>query len=69
MMCGMRPIEYILHRRIEYVKRQLANTEQTIYEIAQSAGFESESYFYRCWKRFEGESPLEWRKSHMNIYQ
>ena len=68
MMCGMRPTEYIQHRRIEYAKQQLANTEQTIYEIAVRSGFESESYFYRCWKRFERESPAQYRRTHLNIY-
>ncbi|MCI8387814.1 MAG: AraC family transcriptional regulator [Clostridiales bacterium] len=65
---GMRPVEYILRHRIEKAKQLLSNTELPIHEVTIQSGFESESYFYRQWKRFESISPLEYRRTHAGIF-
>ncbi len=65
---GMRPVEYILHKRIEYAKQLLAHTDLEVREVAENSGFESESYFFRCWKRTEKETPAEYRRGHKGIF-
>lgn len=65
---GMRPVEYILHKRIEYAKQLLAHTDLEVREVAERSGFESESYFFRCWKRTEKETPAAYRRGHKGIF-
>lgn len=65
---GLRPTEYIRIRRIEYAKQLLANTDMMIADIAAACGFESTTYFYRCWKRTEKESPADFRRGHNGIF-
>lgn len=64
----MRPTEYIRKMRIEYAKQLLVNTDMSICDIASNCGFESTTYFYRCWKQLEKGSPLEFRKQHRGVY-
>lgn len=65
---GMRPTEYIRVRRIEYAKQLLANTDMQINDIASACGFESTTYFYRCWKLIEKESPADFRRGHKGVF-
>lgn len=65
---NMRPTEYIRKKRIEYAKQLLSNTDMPIYDIATACGFENKTYFYRCWKLFESEAPLEFRQQHSGIF-
>jgi len=62
---GISPKKYILNKRLEYAKELLANTNATIFEIANSVGFPDQLYFSRIFKIKEGVSPSEYRKSHI----
>lgn len=60
---GMRPMEYILKKRIGAAKELLEKTVMPIPEIVQQTGFHNTSYFYRNFKKFTGTSPQNFRQS------
>ncbi len=65
---GMTLGDYILSRRLAKAKDLLAHTELSVSEIAAQSGFGSDSYFYRCWKRTETDSPTEYRRTHTGVF-
>lgn len=64
---GMRPIEYILKKRIGIARSYLEKTDLPINDIAQMTGFNNTSYFYRNFKKFTGTSPLSYRQIALGI--
>jgi AraC-like DNA-binding protein len=42
----------------------LVGSSQTMEEIAEKAGFSSNTYFSDCFKRVTGVTPLQFRKSY-----
>lgn len=64
---GMRPIEYILKKRIGIARSYLEKTDLPINDIAQLTGFNNTSYFYRNFKKFTGTSPLNYRQTALGI--
>ncbi len=60
---GMGINEYMIHMRITKAKRLLRFTDKTVEEIAYSCGMNSLHYFSRVFKKVEGLSPSEYRKS------
>ena len=64
----MRPVEYIRKVRISRAKKLLSNTDLTVQEVAAKCGFESPTYFYRCWNKTEKDSPAEYRRGHKGIF-
>lgn len=66
---GMRPIEYILKKRIGIARSYLEKTDLPINDIAQMTGFNNTSYFYRNFKKFTGTSPLSYRQMALGIKQ
>ncbi len=65
--CGMRPIEYLNHIRINKAKEYLGFTSLNAIEIARQCGFESNNYFWRIFKKQTGLSPCDYRKRYQNI--
>jgi len=65
---GKRPFEYIAHRRIEFARTLITETNLPISEVASRAGFESTSYFYRVWKQYQSMSPLEYRRMYQGVF-
>jgi AraC-like DNA-binding protein len=49
------------HRR-SLAKRLLSQTDEEISEIVYLTGFSEPSTFYRAFKRWEGTTPIEYRK-------
>ncbi|OUS26249.1 AraC family transcriptional regulator [Gammaproteobacteria bacterium 45_16_T64] len=49
--------------RCNLAKRLLAKTEESIDEIVYLTGFSEPSTFYRAFKRWVGQTPVEYRKS------
>ena len=53
--------EYINEKRIEYAKKLLLETEETVSYIAASAGYGDEKQFFRVFKEKEGCTPKQYR--------
>ena len=60
---GKTPIEYINGLRVNESMRQLAQTENSMAEIADSIGFCNPNYFHKIFKQYMDVSPLAYRKS------
>lgn len=60
---GCTVTEYIIKHRLLVAKKLLADSEHSLGEVAQAAGFCSQSYFSKLFKRDEGVSPLLYRRS------
>jgi AraC-like DNA-binding protein len=57
------PIEYLSSVRLENAKTLLLYSNYTLTEIADRVGFSSIHYFSRCFKKYEGVSPLLYRQT------
>ena len=60
---GISPINYLISRRIEESKYLLSDTDHSLSQISHMLGFSSPSYFSRSFRRLEGMSPMEFRRS------
>ena len=61
---GLRPHEYLLRRRIERAQEMLVATGMSLVDVALSVGFQTQSHFTSVFKRYTGQPPHAWRKSH-----
>lgn len=59
------PHEYIIHTRINNAKYMLKNTNQSLKNIGFSSGFASESTFSSSFKKYVGQTPVEYRNSNI----
>ena len=59
---GMRPMEYMLSRRVSAARVYLEMTDLSISDVAARSGFHNTSYFYRSFRKFVGMSPLAYRQ-------
>jgi AraC-like DNA-binding protein len=59
---GLSPYQYLLQLRIAKARNLLSGTTMTIQQIAFHAGFESEHYFCRLFKKKTGITPGQWRE-------
>lgn len=64
---GDTPINVIIHKRIEYAKQQLVTTDKSISLIGNEAGFASDAYFVKTFKKRTGVSPLRFRKEQTSL--
>jgi AraC-like DNA-binding protein len=55
--------EYILRIRIQQAKKLLAETNLTVFQIAENTGFNDTGYFCRIFKRTEGVTPSHFREN------
>lgn len=60
---GMRPMEYLARRRLSEAKKLLVNTDRSILDIAGTVGYHGVTYFGMVFRRYEGMTPGEFRKS------
>lgn len=58
---GMSLSNYILNMRIEKVKELLQQTDMSVAEIAQQAGFQTKSHFFTAFKKATGMTPAQYR--------
>lgn len=59
---GMRPMEFIARKRISHAKALLENSDISVAEIGRMTGYENPTYFGMVFRKYEGISPLEYRK-------
>ncbi|GMK37284.1 putative HTH-type transcriptional regulator YisR [Paenibacillus sp. CCS19] len=58
---GCTPLQYLMKVRIEQAKLLLINTDGSIADIASEVGFDSNTYFTRCFQKAENKTPREYR--------
>ena len=58
------PFEYLLDYRIEIAEKLLKTTNNSIIEIAMQAGFSSEAYFCKIFKKINSMTPGSYRKKY-----
>lgn len=54
--------EYLLSLRLQYAGNLLSLSDSPIIEICYETGFQNLSYFYRCFRKQYGVTPLAYRK-------
>lgn len=59
---GMTATEFINKVRIEYAARKLAETEDTLDEIARDCGYSSRAYFFKRFRERYKMTPKEYRR-------
>ena len=59
---NMTCVEYLNQYRLEIAAGELAESGESVTEIALNAGFNNLSYFNRVFKRSFGMTPREYRK-------
>ncbi|TIU44308.1 MAG: helix-turn-helix domain-containing protein, partial [Mesorhizobium sp.] len=57
----MPPVRHYLRIRVEHAKRLIEGTSLPIIDIAIACGFISASHFAKCFRTFQGVSPLQCR--------
>jgi AraC-like DNA-binding protein len=66
---GMSFFDYLNQHRVEYAKQLLGRQDgqrQSILSIAYAAGFNSNSSFYRAFRKSSGQTPAQYRRTHMS---
>jgi AraC family transcriptional regulator len=61
---GLRPHDYLLLRRIERAREMLVEPNASLVDVALSVGFQTQSHFTSTFKRFVGQPPHAWRRTH-----
>lgn len=57
------PGKWLLNRRVKYAANIIANSNQSISEVAFGSGFEDLSHFSRVFKKIIGKNPSEYKKA------
>jgi AraC-like DNA-binding protein len=57
------PGRWIMRRRVERAAGLLANSNQSVTQVAFETGFEDLSHFSRVFKKITGKNPTEYKKS------
>jgi AraC-like DNA-binding protein len=60
---GLTPSQYLMEKRINHAKQLLENGYSrfiTIKQVAAQVGFDDAYYFSRVFKKYAGNSPLDW---------
>lgn len=58
------PHEYVMHRRIERAKELMLTTDNSLGQIAADCGLADQAHFNKLFRKFVGETPGAWRRSH-----
>lgn len=61
---NMRPSEYLTQKRLQESRRLLRISDLTISEIAMQSGFPDAGYFSTVFKKHQGMTPMEYKKTH-----
>ena len=67
LLFGKPPYAYHYQLKMEQAKKLLLETDQAVYEIAWSLGYEHSSNFCIEFKRFSGYRPGEFRKMNEEV--
>lgn len=61
---GLTPHQFVLNRRLDRAKTLLIDSQKTVAEIAEAAGFATASHFVQAFKRRWGATPGQFRRDH-----
>jgi AraC-like DNA-binding protein len=61
---GEAPMQHLLRTRMQRAALALVESRHALPAIAESVGYESESAFYRAFRRIYGITPGDWRSAH-----
>lgn len=64
---NMSPIQYLSQVRFEQAKKLLTTTNMSVFRIAESVGFSSDTYFSKRFKEYVGLTPNRYRTKYRNI--
>ncbi len=56
--------DYVMFRRIETAENMLLYSDYSSTEISEILAFSSQSYFIRCFRKWTGMTPKEYRRKH-----
>ncbi|WP_417689830.1 AraC family transcriptional regulator [Roseibium sp.] len=62
-LVGMTPLAYVTHWRMERARREIAETDLPLIDIAETVGYTSEAAFNRAFKRHFDVTPGQIRRS------
>jgi len=62
-LTGLSTSAFIRDQRLRKAIQKLEKTDETVAEIAYSVGFNSPSYFIKCFKESYQMTPLEYQES------
>ena len=62
-LLGAAPIEYLARLRMQLAAERLRSTRQSLIQVAEAVGYESEAAFSRAFRRIVGVSPGAWREA------
>ena len=63
-MVGIRPLDYLMRRRMERAQYLLLTSHASVKEIADAVGLSDPAYFSRSFKRLCRVAPTEYRAAH-----
>jgi len=63
-LVGVRPLEYLMRRRMERAQYLLLTSRASVKQVAAKVGVGDAAYFTRAFTRFCGSSPSGYRTSH-----
>lgn len=63
------PTQYLNQLRIEYAAQLLTATTKSVLTIAYECGYETVSYFHRCFHKVYQMSPLQYRKHYSSPHR
>ncbi len=63
----MTPLQYFTRLKVEGASGLLMSTDKSIGEISEWFGFENQFHFSRIFKKCTGVSPLEYRKTYLQL--
>jgi AraC-like DNA-binding protein len=62
-LVGAAPMEYLARLRMQLAAERLRSTRQSLIQVAEGVGYESEAAFSRAFRRIVGVSPGAWREA------
>jgi len=62
---GQPPMQYLTNWRMQLATSELRARDESLAQIANRVGYESEAAFSRAFKKALGSSPGQWRKQHL----
>lgn len=64
---GQSLMKYAQKVKLAYIQQLLTTTNQTLAEISEQVGFQSDSHFYRFFKEKSGQSPDQYRRQNKGV--